>query len=228
MTHPTSSGPDRSTHNGLIIAGIGAAATIVAAIIAAVIGLAAHNSESPSSFASSPMSTPSPAPSSASAAAQRVSQPSIAPTISAAPAASPLPSSIPILRPVDDPGFAPVWNGTFTINAAGVRISSSGVTPGNPQDWDLAYQSGGGASGWQMNINNGDNGAIYPYEGSGTPDPAWCQRDYFSANDAVRAEVGDRDCYADANGMVGYLQVTSITPNGPTIAAWFWKGQPLS
>ena len=148
--------------------------------------------------------------------------------MSVTPAASPLPSTVPILRPVDDPGFTPVWNGTFTINAAGVRISSSGVTPGNPEDWDLAYQSGGSDSGWQMNINNGDNGAIYPYEGTGTPNPAWCQRDYFSANDALTAQVGDRDCYADANGMVGYLQVTNIIPNGPTVVAWFWKGQPLS
>ena len=144
------------------------------------------------------------------------------------PTAPPLPTTVPILRPKGDPGYSRIWNGTFAVNSAGVRIGSAGVFPGGPQSWDLAYQPGGGESGWQENSNNGDNGAIYKWQGTGTPDPAWCHREYYDGSDVglTSAQVGDRDCYADGNGIVGYLQVISVGPNGPTIRAWFWNGPP--
>lgn len=116
------------------------------------------------------------------------------------------------------------------VNSAGVRISSSGVYPGNPQYFNLAYQTGGNSSGW-LDASNNDYGLIFGYEGTGTPGPAWCQRDYSGAGlskdiEQETAQIGERDCYSDRNGIVGYLQVISVGPDGPTVKAWFWKGPP--
>jgi hypothetical protein len=207
-----------------LIAGIAVIVSIVAGIVTIITGIASSSTgnSGSSSSASTPTTTPAIYSSSPTHSSRRTA------AASTQPAALPLPTKVPLLRPVADPGFSLVWHGTFTINAAGIRISSSGIFRGNPQDYDLAYQEGGDDSGWQMNSNNGDAGAIYEYDGTGTPDPAFCQRAYENGDvpQTVIAQVGDRDCYADANGMVGYMQVTGIGANGPTVVAWFWKGPP--
>jgi hypothetical protein len=90
------------------------------------------------------------------------------------------------------------------------------------------YQPGDASSGWESNVSNSDSGATFACDGTGTPDPAWCQQEYASGDPPMPtvANVGDRDCYADGNGIVGYFQVTSVGGDGPTIVVWFWKGPP--
>jgi len=151
------------------------------------------------------------------------------PSFQPAPAASPLTTNIPVLKPITDPGFSLVWSGTLIVNDAGVRIASSGIYPGSPTDWDLAYQPGGDYP-WQVNNQTSEDPAIFAYTGTGTPGPAWCRRAFMSdqLTGVGVAEPGDRDCYVDLHGMVGYWQVMSVGPNGPNIAAWFWNGPPPS
>ena len=220
MTHPSNTGQTRS--RVVIAAVITACATILAAFIA-------HHSGSSNGSASSP---PTPAATSTRPRTPPESPPrsTHSPTPPSTPSPSPSPSSplstkAKILIPEDDPGYSPIWRGTLLINPAGVRISNTGLYAAGPNNWDLAYQTGNdGNNGWQENGNNNDDGVIYPYAGTGTPGPAWCHRDFFTNETTSTAQVGDRDCYGDMNGVVGYLQVISVGPNGPTVKAWFWKG----
>jgi hypothetical protein len=236
MTYPTSNGPDRSTRNALIVAGVGAAATIGAAVIAAIIGLAGHGSgasanpaaASPTARATSQQAgLPKAGQSNASAPATART----APNAAASPSFSALPTQVPVLKPTEDPGFSLVWHGTFTVTATGVHITSSGVFSATPRDWDIAYQADGGNPGWQSNMNNSNAGVTFGFDGTGTPGPSWCQGVYASTSDlpgSSIANVGDRECYVDNTGIVGYLQVTSVGPDGPKVVAWFWKGPPPS
>jgi hypothetical protein len=228
MSHPANDEPGRSRRDALTIALIGAIATILATIIGTVI---AHNWGPSGNSASTPTNTPAVkaqvgSPSATLPTATQSPQPQGSPSFTAPPTISPLPTTIPILAPTDDPGFSQVWHGTFTVNAAGVSISSLGVYPGTAQDWDLAYQAGGDGYPWQTNANNADDGSLFAFQGTGTPDPAWCQREFESGSPSFPPppQAGQRDCYVDLNGMVGYFQVTSVGPNGPTVVAWFWKG----
>jgi hypothetical protein len=234
MSSPANDRPERSKGDGITIAIIGAIATILAAIIAAVI---THNSgpsnSGPSNIAASSPSITSVesaqagSPSATQPSVAQSSQPQGSPSFAASPTISPLSTRVPILAPTDDPGFSPVWHGTFIVTAAGVSISSSGVYPGTAQDWDLAYQAGGDGSGWQANEYNSDNGSLFEFQGTGTPDPAWCKRESGLGGEATfpsPPQVGQRDCYTDINGVVGYFQVTNVGPNGPTVIAWFWRG----
>lgn len=149
---------------------------------------------------------------------------------SASPATSPLSTHVAIVAPVNDPGFSPVWNGTTTIDDVGLIINSAGVSTGSAQDWDLAYQSNAAFSGYIVNGNTSEDPAIFEYQGSGTPNPEWCRREMTSGNPLPTppAQPGDMACYVDQNGMVGYLEVISVGANGPTVAAWFWKGPSLT
>lgn len=150
------------------------------------------------------------------------------PTVSASVAASrssqSAASEIPVLTPAADSGFKQTWHGSVSVGAAGARILSSGVYQGTPQDWDIAYQPGGGDAGWQMNDNNTDNGYIWYWDGTGTPDPAFCSREYSasSGNEPSLAKLGDKYCYGDTTGLVGYMQVTNVSANGVTLAVWLW------
>jgi hypothetical protein len=139
---------------------------------------------------------------------------------------SPLPSKIPVIAPANDSGFQPVWHGTLLVNDTGVVINSSGVYAGSAENWDIKYVPDGG---WTFNGQVPEDPVFYNFTGPGTPGPAWCLDEYGSADEqSPLAEVGDQYCYVDMNGVVGYLQVTSAGPNGPTVAAWFWKGPPPS
>jgi hypothetical protein len=139
---------------------------------------------------------------------------------------SPLPSQIPVITPTNDPGFQPISHRTLLVNDAGVVINSSGVYAGNAESWDIKYVPGGG---WTFNGQVPEDPAFYNFTGPGTPGPAWCLDKYGSAyEEGPMAEVGDQYCYVDTNGVVGYLEVTSVGPDGPTVAAWFWKGPPPS
>ena len=134
-------------------------------------------------------------------------------------------SKISVLAPVNEPGFKSAWHGSVAIGAAGVRIASFGVLPGTPQDWDIAYQSGGGDAGWHTNGDNSDNGYIWYWDGTGTPNPAFCNTEHANGagNEPSMAKLGDKYCYGDDNGLIGYLQVTSIGVNGVTAAIWLWS-----
>lgn len=234
MSYPDNQGTKRSA---IVVAIIGALGVIVAAVITAVIGLANHSSGVSDNSAAAPRTSPA---ANQQAGSPKLSQPSAsapatgqtAPSVAASPPVSALPIQVPVLKPTDDPGFSPVWHGTFTVMAGGVHITTSGVLPATPQDWDMAYQyqPGDASSGWQSNVNNSDSGATFAFDGTGAPDPAWCQRAYAGGDLPMTtvANVGDRDCYADDNGIVGYLQVTSVGSDGPTVVAWFWKGPPPS
>jgi hypothetical protein len=139
---------------------------------------------------------------------------------------SPLPSQVSVIPPTNDPGFQPVSHRTLLVNDTGVLINSSGVYAGNAENWDMKYVPGGG---WTFNGQVPEDPAFYNFTGPGTPGPAWCLDEYGSGvEESPIAEVGDQYCYVDANGVVGYLQVTSVGPNGPIVAAWFWKGPPPS
>ena len=144
------------------------------------------------------------------------------------PTVSPLSTNIRVLKPTSDPGFNLIWRGKLSINAAGVRIASSGVYPASPEDWDLAYQSGNSDVKWHVNNQTSEDPAIFSYTGSGTPGPAWCRRAFTSdqLTGTGTAEPGDRDCYIDLHGIVGYFQVISVGSNGPIVTAWFWNGPP--
>jgi hypothetical protein len=132
-------------------------------------------------------------------------------------------STIPILAPRNDPGFKPTWHGSLAVGADGVRITSFGVVQGTPQDWDIAYQPGGSAAGWQRSGSNGQ--FLWYWDGTGTPDPAFCSREYSeNSGDAPQtAKLGDRYCYADSSGVIGYMQVTNTGSNGVTAATWLWN-----
>jgi hypothetical protein len=188
---------------------------------------AAGGSESPDPAGSAALSG---SPATGGSPPDESSQPQDPPSSQSPPATSPLSTNIPVLKPVTDPGFTSVWSGTLVVNAAGVRIASSGIYPGSPTDWDLAYQPGGSDYPWQVNNQTSEDPAIFAYTGTGTPGPAWCRRAFISdqLTGVTVAEPGDRDCYVDLHGMVGYWQVTSVGANGPTIAAWFWNGPPPS
>ena len=132
-------------------------------------------------------------------------------------------SEIPILAPANDPGFRPTWSGPLTVGAAGVRITSLGVVQGTPQDWDLAYQPGGSDAGWQRSGTSGQY--LWYWDGTGTPDPAFCSREFSSGSGGAPgiAKLGDKYCYADNTGLIGYMQVTNISPNGVTATTWLWS-----
>lgn len=144
------------------------------------------------------------------------------------PTVSPLSTRIPILKPTSDPGFSLIWSGKLAINAAGVRIATSGVFPASPEDWDLAYQSGDSDVKWHVNNQTSEDPALFSFATSGTPGPAWCRRAFTSdqLTGTGIAEPGDRDCYIDLHGIVGYFQVISVGSDGPIVAAWFWNGPP--
>lgn len=142
---------------------------------------------------------------------------------------SPLSANVPLLKPTNDPGFTPIWHGTLTVNGTGVTINDSGVYPGSAQYWDLAYQSTNESSNWLVNNQTSEDPAIFTYTGTGTPGPEWCRRAFEGDNDLTgggTAEPGERDCYVDLKGVVGYLQVNNVGPDGPTVTAWFWNGPP--
>jgi hypothetical protein len=234
MSYSTNGGPQKPQRDltGPII---GALAVIIAAVISALIALAAHSSgssnASPPSLSSPTASSEGSSQASAPSAAQP-SSPQSPPArsfpSSPTPAVSPLSTNIPILKPTSDPGFNLVWSGKLAINAAGLRISSSGVYPASPEDWDLAYQSGGDDVKWRVNNQTSEDPAIFSYTGSGTPGPAWCRRAFTSdqLTGTGTAEPGDKDCYIDLHGIVGYFQVISVGSDGPIVTAWFWNGPP--
>jgi hypothetical protein len=199
----------------LVIALIGAAAAILAAEIAAHAGGIDIVSGSAPSARTTVTITPSP-------------RPTVTVTVTASPVSNGIslsPNRVPIVTPMNDSGFTPVWHGLLTVGAAGVRITSSGVHPGTPQDLDLGYQPGGDMAGWQLSGTNSDVGQLWPWKGTGTPDPAFCSREYLNAENGPGGlpNIGDKYCYADHNGVVGYMQVTNIGQNDVSIATWLWK-----
>jgi hypothetical protein len=207
---------------------IAAIITASATIIAAIIGFMAREANSATGAASSrgtPAASYGATPRNLTPRATKSPQVPHTPSPSPSPTPSSLSNGVQVLVPKDDPGYSPIWHGVFSINDAGVRISSTGVYTADPQNWDLAYQAGGDISGWQENTNVSNAPVVYEYQGTGTPDPAWCNRELYSGNDVSGqlAQVGDRECYGDNNGVIGYFQVTGVGPNGPTIKAWFWK-----
>jgi hypothetical protein len=137
---------------------------------------------------------------------------------------SPPPSPIPIVPPTNDPGFNQVWHGSVNIDAAGIRIISSGIVQGTPQDWNIAYQAGGSDAGWQFNSDNSDIGYFWYWDSTGSPGPAFCSREYEQASgqEPQTASLGDKYCYGDQRGIVGYIQVTKTGGNGPTVMMWLW------
>lgn len=191
----------------------------------------AETSPDPSTTSSSPSSSPQQSDSPASQPASPSDPPSAQSSVpsQSSPTSPPLSTNVPLLKPTNDPGFTPIWNGTLTVNDTGLTINDSGVYPASAQDWDLAYQSSNDSSNWLVNNQTSEDPAIFTYTGTGTPGPEWCRRAFEGDNGLTgggTAEPGERDCYIDLKGVVGYLQVNSVGPDGPTVTAWFWNGPP--
>lgn len=144
-------------------------------------------------------------------------------TVNSAPSSTS--SAIPVVSPKNDADFTIKWHGTSTIGSSGARVTDSGFQAANQQDYDILYQPSGADKGWHENSNNSDNGDLFVWDGSGTPNPAFCSQEYFSGNmsgAALTPDTGSKYCYVDSNGLVAYMQVTSVDSNGITLAAWIW------
>jgi hypothetical protein len=117
------------------------------------------------------------------------------------------------------------------VNPTGVVINSSGVHPGSAESWNLRFVSNSSDNPeWLNNINADGEGANFNYQETGTPGPALCRALWSEQSYPVEytVQVGERDCYIDLNGVVGYWQVISVGQNTATITAWFWDGPPPS
>lgn len=136
---------------------------------------------------------------------------------------------MPVVAPVTDHGFTLKWHGSAAIGSAGVRVTDSGFQSASQQDYDLLYQPGGADKGWHTNPNGTNGGQEFTWDGTGTPDPAFCNQEYSTSNISqipITAIIGDKLCYVDQNGLVSYMQVTNVDDNGITVAAWTWSPTP--